>query len=81
MKKEFITINSSIQDYNEYVKNIILLKNYLKNKIKELLFEEDFELIDNKNRTYHKAGLIFYNKEKDLEIKISIRKKNKEVFV
>ena len=81
MRKEFISINNTIQDYNEYVKNIILLKNYLKNKIKELLFEEDFELTNNKNKTYHKAGLIFYNKEKDLEIEINICKKNKEVFV
>jgi hypothetical protein len=38
MKQEFITINKAIQDYDEYVKNVILLKNYLKNKIKELLF-------------------------------------------
>ena len=81
MKQEFISINNSIQDYDEYVKNVILLKNYLKNKMKELLFQEEFVLTSNQNNTYHKAGLVFYNKEKDLEVEINIRKKNQEVFV
>ncbi|KYK26746.1 hypothetical protein AYK26_04705 [Euryarchaeota archaeon SM23-78] len=81
MKQEFININNTIQDYNEYIKNVILLKNYLKNKIKELLFQEEFVLTSNHNNTYHRASLTFYNKEKDLEIEINIRKKNKEVFV
>jgi hypothetical protein len=80
MKQEFITINSTIQDYDEYVKNVILLKNYLKNKVKELLFEENFVLTDNKNSTYDFSSLIFYNKEKDLEVEVNIRKKSKEVF-
>jgi hypothetical protein len=81
MKQEFITINNTIQDYDEYVKNIILLKNYLKNKIKELLSEEVFVLTDNKNGTYHSSNLTFYNQEKDLEVEINIRKKNNEAFV
>ena len=81
MKQEFITINNTIQDYDEYVKNIILLKNYLKNKIKELLSEEVFVLTDNKNGTYHSSNLTFYNQEKELEVEINIRKKNNEAFV
>jgi len=81
MKQEFISVNSTIQDYDEYVKNIILLKNYLKNKIKELLFEENFVLANNHNSKYHESILIFYNSEKDLEVEISIRKKSKEAFV
>ena len=81
MKQEFITINSTVQDYDEYVKNIILLKNYLKNKLKDLLFEEGFVLTDNKNTTYHSSSLEFYNQEKDLQVEIIIRKKNQEVFV
>ena len=27
MKQELIQINNTIQDYNEYIKNVILLKN------------------------------------------------------
>ena len=81
MKQDFISINSTIQDYDEYVKNIILLKNYLKNKVKELLFEENFVLTGNKNSTYDVSSLTFYNKEKDLEVEVNIRKKSKEVFV
>jgi hypothetical protein len=81
MKQEFITINNTIQDYDEYVKNIILLKNYLKNKIKEFLFSESFILTNNKNITYHNSVLTFYSQEKDLELEINIRKKNNEVFV
>ena len=63
MKQEFISINNTIQDYGEYVKNVILLKNYLKNKIKELLFQEEFVLTNNQNNTYHRASLSFYHKE------------------
>jgi hypothetical protein len=81
VKQEFITINSTVQDYDEYVKNIILLKNYLKNKIKELLFEENFVLANNKNGAYHSSILTFFNAEKDLEVELFIRKKNSEVFV
>ena len=81
MRKEFINVNNSIQDYNEYVKNIILLKNYLKNKFREFLFKEDFVLTNNHNETYHKANLMFYNQERDLEVRIIINKKNREVFV
>jgi len=81
MKQEFITINNTIQDYDEYVKNIILLKNYLKNKVKEFLFSENFILINNKNITYHNSVLTFYSQEKDLEVEINIKKKNNEVFV
>ncbi len=81
MKKEFVVVNNSIQDYDEYIKNIILLKNYLKNKFKELLFGEEFELRQNSNNKYHRAGLLFYDPARDLEVEVSIRKKNKEVFV
>jgi hypothetical protein len=81
MKQEFITINNTVQDYDEYVKNIILLKNYLKNKVKDLLFEENFLLTENHNIKYHESNLIFYNQEKDLQVEVIIRKKNQEVFV
>lgn len=81
MKQEFITINNTILDYDEYVKNIILLKNYLKNRIKEFMFSESFVLMNNRNGTYHSSSLTFYNQEKDLELEINIKKKNNEVFV
>ena len=81
MKQEFITVNHAIQDYDEYVKNIILLKNYLKSKIKELLFEESFALTENHNSKYHESSLIFYNQEKDLQVEVMIRKKDAEAFV
>lgn len=81
MKHEFITINNTILDYDEYVKNIILLKNYLKNKLKDFMFSENFVLTENRNTNYHEAGLAFYNNEKDLEVEIIIKKKNEEVFV
>jgi hypothetical protein len=81
MKQEFISINSTILDYDEYVKNVVLLKNYLKNRIKDFLFEEDFVLTENHNSKYHESSLTFFNNEKDLEVEISIRKKSKEAFV
>jgi len=79
--KEFISINNTILDYDEYVKTVILLKNFLKNKVKELLFKEGFVLTTNKNLRYDKTDLTLYNKELDVEITLKLKKKNKEVFV
>jgi hypothetical protein len=81
VKQEFISINRTIQDYDEYVKNIILLKNYLKNKVKELLLDENFVLTNSRNDSYHSLTLTFFNTEKDLEIELIVRKKNCELFV
>jgi hypothetical protein len=81
MNQEFISINNTIQDYEEYVKNTILLKNYLKNRIKDLLFEEDFIILENRSNHYHESELVFYNQTKDVEVKITIKKRNDEVFV
>lgn len=78
---EFIIINNVVVCYDEYVKRTILLKNYLKNKSKELFFEEGFVLTENKNTSYDGAALKFYNQELDLEVTLSIKKKGKEVFV
>jgi len=81
MKQEFISINNTILDFDDYVKNVILLKNYLKNRLKEFLFSENFVLTGNSNSKYHEASLTFYNQEKDIELELRIRKKNTEVFV
>lgn len=81
MEAEFISVNNCIIDYNEYVKIVILLKNFLKNKFKELLYKEDFVLTEHNTDKHNKTELTFYNKEYDLEINISIKKRNKEVFV
>jgi hypothetical protein len=80
-KPEFIIINNAVVCYDEYVKRTILLKNYLKNKTKEVFFDENFVLTENKNSSYDRAALTFYNQELDLEVTISIKRKGKEVFV
>ena len=83
MKREFdfIQLNGSILDYSEYSKNVILLKNYLKHKIIELLLEEGFKLELEKNPQYHSLELRFYHKEKDLQLAFSVKKKGKELWV
>jgi len=81
MKNDFINVNECILDYDEYVKNIILLKNYLKNKLTDLMAEQGFEVVLNKSNKYHSAELVFYSKEKDLEAVFLVRKRRKEKFV
>jgi hypothetical protein len=81
MKNDFISVNECILDYDEYVKNIILLKNYLKNKLNDLMAEQGFEVVLNRNSKYHSAELVFYSKEKDLEAIFLMRKRRKEEFV
>ena len=70
----FIKLNETILDYREYLRKIILLKNYLRLALSELLDMNNFERMD-------KEGLVFYNKNLDLELEILIRKKEKEEFV
>jgi hypothetical protein len=81
MKKEFIMINGTIQDYDDYAKNIILLKSYLRSKFSEVVLEECFEIKKLENRAYHSARWVFVNKSKDLELVVSLRKRSEEVFV
>ena len=61
----FIKINNTIQDYKKYTKETLLLKNYLKIKLKEILKEQDFSLIALESGTYDEVVLVFYNKHKD----------------
>ncbi len=77
----FIKINNTIQDYKKYTKETLLLKNYLKIKLKEILKEQDFSLIALESGTYDEVVLVFYNKHKDLQLTMSVFKKGKEVFV
>ncbi|MBN1792664.1 hypothetical protein JW826_03190 [Candidatus Woesearchaeota archaeon] len=77
----FIKIHNTILDHSEYMKSVLLLKRYAEKKIIELLTEEGFEPKSIENPTYHEAMLNLYNKEKDLEIRIEIRKKTPEAFV
>ncbi|MFH1505841.1 MAG: hypothetical protein ABIE94_02535 [archaeon] len=70
----FIKLNGSVYDYREYLRKIILLKNYLRIALSEILDMNNFERTD-------KKGLVFYNKDMDIELEINIRKKHKEEFV
>jgi len=71
---KFIKLNNTILDYREYLRKIVLLKNYLRIALSEILDMNNFERMD-------REGLVFYNKNLDLELEISIRKKGKEEFV
>jgi hypothetical protein len=80
-KFDFIQINNTILDYSEYVKNVIILKTYLKHRFIELLLEEGFSLEEETSRTYSNLEVLFYNKDEDIEVKIKVSKRNKEDFV
>lgn len=77
----FIVINSSILDYDEYVRSIILLKSYLKNRLSDQVLEEGFLLESQESPDYCSGESVFFNEEKDLELRIIIRKRHPENFV
>lgn len=70
----FIMVNGSVLDYDDYCKNIILLKHYLQLKVDEALVREGF--IPEPGKPFS-----WYLKEKDLEAKLVIRKRHMSVFV
>ena len=81
LKQEFIRFNETIHDYSVYIKNVVVLKHYVKNKINDLMKEEGFVIKQMSNDKYHSCLLRFYNESNDIEVQVSIKKKNKEVFV
>jgi hypothetical protein len=80
MKKEFININDSILDYEKYIKDVMLLKAYLKKTLAEAAIMNGFEVMKNENPRYCETTLILFNKKKDLELELTINKKTEEKF-
>ncbi len=70
----FILVNGSVLDYDEYGRNIILLKHYLRLRVDESLVKEGF--IPEPGKPFS-----WYLKEKDLEAKLVIRKRHKLAFL
>lgn len=81
MSFDFIQVNQSILDYSEYVRNVLLLKNYLKHRFFECLFEEGFRLESDLSESYCGARLVLYRQSIDLEVEIIVRKRAPEQFL
>ena len=81
MSFDFIQVNNSVLDYSEYIRNVLLLKNYMKHRMIEALLEEGFKMELEKSSSYHQTELVFYNAVRDLEVKISFNKREKELFI
>ncbi len=81
VKQSFIKFNETIHDYSVYIKNVVVLKHYVRNKLKDLMKEEGFKIKQISNDKYHSCLLKFYNEANDIEVQVCIRKKNKEIFV
>jgi hypothetical protein len=77
----FILVNQTIQDYSDYVKRVLLLKNFLKMRLTEAVLVEGFNLEESSSFSYSQSTLTFFDDKSDLEIRIDIRKRNKESFV
>ncbi|MBN2142471.1 hypothetical protein JW711_04025 [Candidatus Woesearchaeota archaeon] len=77
----FIKVNSSILDYSEYRRDVMLLKKHTEKELIELLVRKGFAPEKIEDPSYHEAKLVFYHKEKDLEIKILARKREEETFI
>jgi len=80
MEKEFVKVNNKILDIQKYKRDMILIKNHIKHRLKEEFALHGFQ--PDSGRAYPGGmELAFYNKELDLEIKLKIKKKNRWVFV
>lgn len=80
MAFDFIQVNKSILDYSEYVRSVLLLKNYLKHRFIEVLLEEGFRLEQEQAKSYSELQAVFFSGKSDLEVSIAIRKRSKEQF-
>ncbi|MEK6963018.1 MAG: hypothetical protein AABX70_01230 [Nanoarchaeota archaeon] len=81
MKQGFIELQGKIWDAREYEHRLVLIKNFLWQRLEQELFLEGFEL--SKDRNSHTLGsdLIFYNAPLDLELRVKIKKRSKWVWV
>ncbi|MFH1182058.1 MAG: hypothetical protein V1702_03815 [Candidatus Woesearchaeota archaeon] len=68
---KFITVNRRILDYSQYLEEVKLLKKWINADLLEYFEKMGFE----------KKGSVFYNRKLDLEIKVTARKKHKNIFV
>ncbi len=78
---EFIEVDKKILDFDEYRKNVSLLKLHLKAELKELMKKAGFELAEEGSEQYDMLSLEFYCREKDLTLTVQLFKQSREKFV
>lgn len=81
MSSGFVQVNGRILDVKDYQRKTVLLKNYLKHRLEDLLKQEGFELVRGRDSPALGSGLLFYNPDLDLQISLKIKKKSKWAWV
>ena len=79
--KNFILVDERILDFREYRRNYLVLKKLISIDVREYFTKLGFRLKSSENRRRYQASFSFYNAESDMEVRVTIRKKNKIEFV
>lgn len=79
--KNFVLIDERILDFREYRRNYLVLKKLISIDVREYFTKLGFRLKSSENRRRYHASFSFYNAESDMELKVTIRKRNKVEFV
>ena len=79
--EKFILVNKKILDHGNYSRGYQTLKKLIFLDVKEYFTKLGFDKISSRNGKRYSASLRFYNAELDMEITLSINKKNRMRFV
>ena len=79
--KNFILVDKRILDFREYRRNYLVLKKLISIDVREYFTKLGFGLASSENRKRYQASFTFYNAESDMEVSVTIRKKNRIEFV
>jgi hypothetical protein len=81
MKTKFVLVKHSILDFEEYKQYFHTVGAYLKSEIFEVADRHNFKVAKVSRYSELKKRTVFYNRQLDLELVITIRKKRPPEFV
>ncbi|MBI3037054.1 hypothetical protein HYY73_04895 [Candidatus Woesearchaeota archaeon] len=81
MKTKFVLVNHSILDFEEYKEYFHTIAAHLKSEVFEILDKHDFKVAKVSRYSELKKRTVFYNRQLDMELVITIRKKRPPEFV
>ena len=79
--KNFVLIDERILDFREYRRNYLVLKKLISIDVREYFTKLGFRFKSSENRRRYQASFSFYNAESDMDVRVTIRKRNKIEFV
>ena len=79
--KDFIEIGNRILDYRRYKSEVALLRQIMLKDLLEYFEKLGFETKMAQKKKYGCAEISYYNEHLDIELRLSMRKRDEEKFV